>query len=297
MKLEWWAGDGKEVFVGQQIETMYAKLYAQVVASSLTQNEPIDVRGVFFMLLAMADKSGNVAGTDPAISRIMNVPLEVFLNAAERLQAPDPASQSPEFEGRRIVPLDGTPGYFIVNYAKYSQIANDAQRREYLRVKKAESRARANGEPLEVVPGNGQMPGHVRRGSSNRPKSLDEVITAGQMHGIPEATCRIFYLHYESTAKEDASGEKLWVTGQNGEKVVGQWKSLLQMWWSKEQERGHEKKLRRRDRGEAEKEPEKARSLMNKVYDATNPKQPTGTVQQPQPQAGDGGTAQGPSAG
>src|SRR5262245_35231042 len=122
---------------------MYAKLYAQVVASSLTQNETIDVRGVFFMMLAMADKggerramedkSGHVPGVDGAIARIINVPLGTFQEAVGRLSAPDPSSQSPDFDGRRLVPLEGTPGYFIVNYAKYARIATDEQRREYFR--------------------------------------------------------------------------------------------------------------------------------------------------------------------
>lgn len=231
---------------------------AQVVASSLTQNETIDVRGVFFMMLAMADKGGNVCGVNGAIARIMNVPLEVFERAAARLQLPDPASQSGDFEGRRIVPLDGTPGFFIVNYAKYSQIASDAQRREYLRVKKAQSRARLNGEE---VPATGEMPPTLRMRSSNRPKSVEEVIEAGKMAGVLESGCRKFWNHYEGRAKEDENGRVIWMTGSEDHPVVvGNWRNLLATWKAKDEERAAKeaKNPRRwRDRSEAEKEPER----------------------------------------
>lgn len=263
--------------MAHNLENMFAKLYAQVVASSLTQNETIDVRGVFFMMLAMADKGGNVPGVDAAISRIMNVPVEVFQRAALRLQLPDPSSQSQDFEGRRIMPLEGTPGYFIVNYAKYSQIASDAQRREYLRLKKAESRARLSGE----ASGGGALQGqhNQRNGSApplsqtarlgNRPESLEEVLTAGSLLNIPETVCKMFYLHYDARAKQDPNGVIVWVTGEQGEKVVGQWKSLLASWWVREQERAAKEKKnpsRRRDRTEAEKEPETVKINNIKSY-------------------------------
>lgn len=121
---------------------MYAKLFQQVLTSSLTENEPIDVRGVFFMLMAAADKSGNVLGSDSTIARIINVPLEQFKTCMEALLKPDPASRSPEFEGRRVVPLERGLGYLLPGYVKYSGTMTDDQRREYFRVKQIECRAR-----------------------------------------------------------------------------------------------------------------------------------------------------------
>lgn len=233
---------------------MYAKLYAQVVASSLTQNEPIDVRGVFFMLLAMADRWGNVAGVDGALARIINVPLETFVNAVERLMQPDPASQSPEHEGRRLIRLEGSPGYFIVNYAKYAGIVSESQRREYFRVKKAESRARiaaqeapeggregqsatpaikiapeANGEAPGAIPGAGLHPGSSR----NHPRNVQEVLVALEMDGGPadEGMAKAFFDHYEARATLDHNGQHVW---KAGESVVGNWRSLLSSWKNRE---------------------------------------------------------------
>lgn len=240
---------------------MYAKLFAQVVASSLTHNETIDVRGVFFMLLAIADKEGHVPGVDASIARIINVPLETFERALERLMMPDPASQSQAFEGRRILRLEGNTGLFIVNYGKYQGILNDEQRRAYFRGKKAEQRAREAANNGEVLPG---TKGRTR--SNNKPVDLDEVVRIGALLNVPEPVCRMFYLHYESRAREDENGQMIWVTGETGEKVVGQWKSLLASWWVREQEKTHQQKLRRRDRSEMEKEPEDVKLKRIEIY-------------------------------
>lgn len=134
---------------------VFAKLFHQVVASSLTQKEPIGVRGVFFMLLAIADKDGNVPGTDGAIARIINVPIGTFSKALKALMKPDPESNSKEEGGRRVIRMSTSPGLFLVNYGKYSGIANDEQRRAYFREKKAEQREREKeqsiGSPVEEV--------------------------------------------------------------------------------------------------------------------------------------------------
>ena len=121
---------------------MYGKIFGQLLTSSLTQREPIDVRGVFFMLIAAADKKGCVAGIDEAIARVINVPVDIFSRALAALMRPDAESQSPAEGGRRVIRLEPGPGLFLVNYQKYSGIGNDEERRAYLRQKQAECRAR-----------------------------------------------------------------------------------------------------------------------------------------------------------
>lgn len=121
---------------------MYAKLFASVATSSLTDKVPIAFRGVFFMLIAIADKGGNVVGTDSSIARVINCPMDVFSDGVVELMKPDPESQSPDEDGRRLVRLD-VPGYRIVNYKKYSGIMTDEERRAYFRVKKQLSRENA----------------------------------------------------------------------------------------------------------------------------------------------------------
>lgn len=121
---------------------MYAKLFRDVLTSSLNETEPIEVRGVFFLLLAAADKDGNVLGSDMTIARIINVPLDQFQRCVEALMKPDATSRCELHEGRRLIRMERGLGYVLPAYPKYSGITTDDERREYFRVKKAESRAR-----------------------------------------------------------------------------------------------------------------------------------------------------------
>jgi len=233
---------------------MYAKLYGQVVASSLTQNESIVVRGVFFMLLAVADKGGNVPGVDAAIARIINVPMDVFVESIDRLMRPDPLSQSKDEDGRRVVRLDETPGYRVVNYEKYSAITTDAQRRAYFRHKKAESRARLDGgssastKDGKIGPGATGVAIHGIRGGvrkTNRPAKLATVIEHGSITGVPEGDCKEFWEHYEARAQEGANGETVWVTGGEHPQAVGSWTNLLTSWMTKKRERTQRESMRK----------------------------------------------------
>ena len=111
---------------------MYAKLFGRITESSLME-EDIEVRYVFMMLLAIADATGHVIGTDTAIARRINVPIGTFEAAITALQKPDESSNSKELEGRRVVPSDGERGYLIVNYLTYRNIKNVEGRRAYMK--------------------------------------------------------------------------------------------------------------------------------------------------------------------
>ncbi len=111
---------------------MYAKLMSRVTESSLME-EPIDVRYCFLMMLAIADPQGYVVGTDIAIARRINMPLEQFKNCLRELMKPDENSNSKEAEGRRVVYSDCERGYHLVNYVKYRDTRDEEHRREYMR--------------------------------------------------------------------------------------------------------------------------------------------------------------------
>lgn len=226
---------------------MYAKLFAQVVNSSLTHTEPIEVRGVFFMMLAMADIDGNIPGVDRSIARIINVPLDVFQRAVERLMAPDPESQSEEHEGRRLLPLEVGKGYRIVNYRKYQGIVTDAERRQYFRLKQQESRHNRRQKTLERAEAGATTPEPSKSlgdpaappdgPSLTRRKSaptLEEVLAKASMEGLPETEAEKFFNHYQSTAEEGPNGERTWVI--NGSPVTN-WGALLGKWRANWQER------------------------------------------------------------
>jgi hypothetical protein len=111
---------------------MYAKLFSRITQSSLMEQD-IKTRYVFMMLLAIADSAGDVIGTDIAIARTLNIPREDFEQAIAALMSPDPESNSPEEDGRRVVSSDAGRGYRIVNYTKYREIKTTEEKREYMR--------------------------------------------------------------------------------------------------------------------------------------------------------------------
>lgn len=111
---------------------MYAKLFSRIAQSSLME-EKVTTRYVFMMMLALADKHGDVIGTDVAIARTINVTLDEFTAATAPLLAPDPDSNSQAEEGRRLVPSESGRGYKVVNYGCYRDMKSDEEKREYMR--------------------------------------------------------------------------------------------------------------------------------------------------------------------
>jgi hypothetical protein len=111
---------------------MYAKLFSRIAQSSLME-EPIETRYTFMMLLAIADQSGDVIGTDVALARTINLPLATFTKAVKALMEPDPHSNSQDQEGRRLVPSDNGRGYRIVNYTAYRAIKTAEEKKTYMR--------------------------------------------------------------------------------------------------------------------------------------------------------------------
>lgn len=111
---------------------MFAKLFSRITESSLME-EPLEVRYAFMMLLAMCDPTGHVIGTDVAIARRMNMPLEEFRRCITALSQPDPDSNSMEQDGRRITPSENERGYFVVNYLTYRDMKSEEHKRKYMR--------------------------------------------------------------------------------------------------------------------------------------------------------------------
>jgi len=111
---------------------MYAKLFSRIAQSSLME-EDIETRYCFMMLLAIADSGGDVIGTDVALARTVNLPLDTFKRCIVALMAPDPDSNSQVNEGRRIMPSESGRGYLLVNYATYRSIKTAEEKKAYMR--------------------------------------------------------------------------------------------------------------------------------------------------------------------
>lgn len=117
----------------------YTKLFSSILASTIWR-EPNHVRLVWITLLAMADKDGVCEASIPGLADLARVPIGECEDALRRLSSEDTYSRTSDHDGRRIEPIDG--GWLLLNHAKYREKMSVEERREYLRVKKAESRAR-----------------------------------------------------------------------------------------------------------------------------------------------------------
>lgn len=232
---------------------LYARVFVQILDSSIA--EDFMVRHVFEDMFKVCDIDGIVDMTRPALSRRFVVPLTDLNRALEKLEAPDPHSRDPDFQGRRISRLDEHRdwGWRILNYEKYEGIRNRAD--VALRVARHRQRQRVEQAATESSGGVSAPPMQRVRGT-NRPATLEEVVTYGAMIGVLPPACKKFWDHYQGTAKEDENGREVWVTGsEDNLKVVGNWKNVLSTWKSRDEERAHENKVNQRNRKEHQKEP------------------------------------------
>lgn len=111
---------------------MYAKLFSRITESSIIE-ESITTRWVFVAMLAIADIDGTVIGTDVAIARRINVPLDDFKEALKVLMSKDDHSNNQDYEGRRILPSTSERGYFLTGYSRYRDLKDEEDRRQYMK--------------------------------------------------------------------------------------------------------------------------------------------------------------------
>ncbi len=108
---------------------MYGKIFEQIFDSSIADD--YHLRHFFMDLIVLADSDGVVNKTPTAIAARIRMPLDDVLSLLSRLSAPDPESQTPDADGRRIELIDEhrTWGWHIINYRKYREIATEEQRK------------------------------------------------------------------------------------------------------------------------------------------------------------------------
>jgi hypothetical protein len=129
---------------------MYAKLFSRIAQSSLME-EDVETRYCFMMLLAIADSSGDVIGTDVALARTVNLPLNTFQKCVGELMEPDPNSNSQVQDGRRLIPSSSGRGYFIVNYGSYRSIKTAEEKKAYMREYMQRYRKGKDGKDVTAV--------------------------------------------------------------------------------------------------------------------------------------------------
>lgn len=136
----------------------YTKLFSSILASTIWREDD-KTRIVWITLLAMADKNGIAEGSVPGLADFARVSVEDCRAAIGKLSSPDIDSRTPDFDGRRIKAVDG--GWQLLNHAKYRAKLNADERREYLRQKQAEFRAKKKPETscqqVSTMVNNGQQ--------------------------------------------------------------------------------------------------------------------------------------------
>ena len=124
---------------------MYGKLFASTYTGSMV-GSGTDVFAVWGYVVANAVKS-QVEMNPDILAVTFGCTRERVEAAIERLCDADPRSRSKISDGRRLV-REGQFAYRVVNHATYNGIRNEADRREYNRIKQAQSRARKKAGPL-----------------------------------------------------------------------------------------------------------------------------------------------------
>lgn len=120
---------------------MFVKLFSQILDSSIADNRQL--RHFFTDLLLCADAKGYVVMTESAIARRIGATLEEVQWGLRELSSPDPRSKTPDNEGRRIEPLDGSGyGWKILNYEMYRAMRDAEQLREATRIRVQKHRAK-----------------------------------------------------------------------------------------------------------------------------------------------------------
>jgi hypothetical protein len=108
----------------------FTKLFNSITESTIWV-APDTHRITFIAMLAMADQHGRIWGSIPGLANRARVPVEDARAAIASFLAPDPDSRTKDFEGRRIEEIDG--GWRLLNHAKYREMRDADDRREYQR--------------------------------------------------------------------------------------------------------------------------------------------------------------------
>jgi hypothetical protein len=121
--------------------SMYGKHFACTYTGSMV-GSGVHVFAVWGYVIAHTVK-GRIEINPAILASILGCDISIVNSAIEYLCRPDPESRNTEYEGKRLI-KEGQYLYFVPSHERYYKIANEEERREYLRKKKVESRSRKN---------------------------------------------------------------------------------------------------------------------------------------------------------
>lgn len=107
----------------------WSKLDSRILHSSIWLEDD-HTRLLWITMLAMADSKDRVFASIPGLASAAKIPLESCTKGLKILSDPDPHSQDPEHDGRRIQKLEPS-GWIILNRKKYTGLTAEEKRRIY----------------------------------------------------------------------------------------------------------------------------------------------------------------------
>lgn len=105
----------------------FTKLFASITESTVWC-EPDSTRLAWITMLAMADSKGRVWASIPGLANRARISVDATRTAITTFLSPDPDSRTPDYEGRRIEPIDG--GWRLLNHEKYRAIRDEESVKE-----------------------------------------------------------------------------------------------------------------------------------------------------------------------
>lgn len=146
---------------------LYARVFLRILDSSIAEN--FQLRHVFEDFLKLSE-DGIIDVTREALSRRLNIPIDLLNRNIAELESPDLNSRDPEFEGRRLERLDSHRdwGWRILNWEKFESIKTKAMAAE----RQARRRKRVSGEPNPL-----------RNGKDNKPDAIKIIALLNERSG------------------------------------------------------------------------------------------------------------------
>jgi hypothetical protein len=117
----------------------FTKLFPEILTSTIWQ-EPNDCKVLWFAILALKGPDQICRATIPALAQIASISIDDCKRYMTKFQEPDEYSRSQEHEGRRLEQVEG--GYLVLNGERYQYERSRLERKEYIRQKVSEHRAR-----------------------------------------------------------------------------------------------------------------------------------------------------------
>lgn len=216
----------------------YVKVYTSILDSSIAKQ--CRVRHVFEDLLKLARPDGVVDMTLDAIARRTGEERSVVEMAIAELCKPDPESRTPDFEGRRLLPLAGRAfGWWIVNHRLYVERGGSTERVRRFRERLAREADAIGAPPIPTPEAPGEAGGNggnvspalpertdtETKTEKDRPPRADRAATRSRTSGQKELLGHFIERWRARYPMSDAEGRPVSPTFRQGD-IVAAWKVL-----------------------------------------------------------------------